>query len=110
MVEYHYMFRNSKFGLLFGTGPQVDYAVGKPNNGALYSGTYSRFFMPFSRYNEVDLSWAVMAGGTFRLGPGDVAVKISYLYGLSDVLEDAFIIGRSSSFGITAGYAFRLGK
>lgn len=110
MIEYHYRFKKSKFGVLLETGPQVDFTVGKPNNGALYSGKYYKYFMPFSRFNEVDLSWATDIGGTYKLGPGDVVVKISYRYGLSDVLEDAFIIGRSSSFGFSVGYAVRLGK
>ncbi len=110
LVGYRYQFKHSRFGLLGATGPQVDFAVGKPNNGALYSGTYQQFFMPFSRFNEVDLSWTVEAGPTFRLGPGDAALKLCYKYGLSDVLEDAFIIGRSSSFGITLGYSIRLTK
>jgi hypothetical protein len=110
MLEYHLRFRDSKFGMIFGTGPQVDIAVGKPNDGALYSGSYAKFFMPFSRYNEVDLSWVAMAGATYKFGPGDVVVKLTYQYGLSDVLEDAFVIGRSSSFGISAGYSLKLGK
>jgi hypothetical protein len=110
IIEYHYAFKNSKFGLIAGTGPQVDFAVGKPNNGVLYSGPYSKFFMPFSRFSETDLSWVVTAGGTYKLGPGDVQVKLAYLYGLSDVLEDPYVVGRSMSFGITAGYALRLGK
>jgi hypothetical protein len=110
LIEYHYIFNKSKFGIIAGTGPQVDFAVGKPNDGALYSGYYNRFFMPFSRYNEVDLSWVAVVGCTYKLGPGDVVVRASYLYGMSDVLEDPYIIGRSSSFGITAGYSFRLAK
>jgi Outer membrane protein beta-barrel domain len=110
LVGYHYRFRKSKFGVFLATGPQVDFAVGLPNNGALYSGGYTKFFMPFSRYNEVDLSWAVEAGPSFKFGPGEIIVKVCYRYGLSDVLEDAFIIGRSSSFGISAGYSLKLGK
>jgi len=110
MIEYHYRFKKSKFGILLETGPLIDFAVGKPNNGALYSGTYYKYFMPFSRFNEVDLSWVADIGGTFKLGPGDVVLKLSYRYGLSDVIEDAFIIGRSSSYGISVGYSFRLGK
>ena len=110
MVGYHYRFKKSRFGLLLETGPQIDYAVGKPNDGSLYSGTYSKYFMPFSRFNEVDLSWAVDAGATCKLGPGEVVLKINYRYGLSDVLEDTYVIGRTSSFGITAGYSVKLSK
>lgn len=108
LIGYHLLFKNSKFGLQAATGIQADFAVGQPNGGALFSGPYSRFFMPFSRFNEVDLSWISELAGSYRLGPGDVVLKISYLYGLSDVLEDPFVIGRSMSAGASVGYSFRL--
>ena len=100
-LGYHYQFPHSKFGLQLATGPQIDFTVGTPNDGALYSGPYYRFFQPFSRFNEVDLSIVAEAGVTYKLGPGDVIARLSYLYGMSDVLEDAFIIGRSMSAAIT---------
>ncbi len=108
LAGYHFHFRQSRFGLKVATGLQADFAVGTPNPGALFSGPYYRFFMPFSRFNEMDLSWKSEAGVSYKLGPGDVIVKFSYLYGLSDVLEDAFVVGRTMSAGITVGYSFRL--
>ncbi len=108
LMGYHFHFKKSKLGLQVATGLQADFAVGTPNAAALFSGPYYRFFMPFSRFNEVDLSWRTDAALTHTLGPGDVMVKLSYLYGLSDVLEDAFIVGRSMSLGLSVGYALRL--
>ncbi|MCX6268118.1 MAG: outer membrane beta-barrel protein [Bacteroidetes bacterium] len=110
LLGYHFHFNQSRLGLHVATGPQADFAVGMPNGGALYSGTYSRFLMPFSRFNELDFSWRAEAGISYKLGPGDVIAKLSYLYGMSDVLEDAFVIGRSMSAGISVGYSFSLGK
>jgi hypothetical protein len=110
MIQYNLKFRESRFGMIFATGPKFDFAVGTPNQGALYSGKYRKFFMPFSRFNEVDLSWGVEVGGSYRLGPGDFILRLTYLYGLSDVLEDAYIIGRSQSVGLSLGYSIRLGK
>jgi hypothetical protein len=110
LLGYRYHFHESKFGLQLATGPQTDFAVGTPNGGALFSGPYYRFFMPFSRFNEVDLSWVAEAGCTYKLGPGDVVLKVIYQYGLSDVMEDAFIVGRSMSYGISLGYALKLSK
>lgn len=109
MIQYNLHFRESKFGMIFATGPKFDFAVGTPNQGALFSGKYRKFFMPFSRFNEVDLSWGAEVGGTYRLGPGDFILRLTYLYGLSDVLEDAYIIGRSQSIGLSIGYSIRLG-
>ncbi|MEI7982734.1 MAG: outer membrane beta-barrel protein [Bacteroidota bacterium] len=108
LLGYHLPFKNNRFGLQLSTGLQTDFAVGQPNGGALFSGPYSRFFMPFSRFNEVDLSWITELAGSYRLGPGDMVLKISYLYGLGDVLEDPFVIGRTMSFGASVGYSFRL--
>jgi len=108
LLGYHLSFKDSKFGMQFATGPHIDFAVGTPNGGALFSGPYYRFFMPFSRFNEIDLSWAAEAGMTYELGPGKMIVKLSYQHGLSDVLEDAFVVARAMSLGFSVGYAFRL--
>ncbi|MCX6279481.1 MAG: outer membrane beta-barrel protein [Bacteroidetes bacterium] len=108
LVGYKFRLKNSRFGFQFATGTQADFAIGTPNGGALFSGSYHRFFMPFSRFNEVDLSWVAEGGCSYKLGPGDVIVKLTYHYGLSDVLEDPFVIGRSMSYGISAGYSFNL--
>jgi hypothetical protein len=108
LLGYHFHFKQSKFGLQIATGPQIDVAVGTPNGGALFSGPYYRFFMPFTRFNEVDLSWKVEAGCSYKIGPGDMVLKASYHFGLSDVLEDAFIVARTMSYGISVGYAFKL--
>ncbi len=108
LISYHLHFKQSKFGLQVATGPRADFAVGMPNTGTTFSGPYYRFFMPFSRFNEVDLCWDAEAGVTCLLGPGELVAKLTYLYGFSDVLEDPFIVARSMSFGISVGYAFRL--
>jgi hypothetical protein len=110
LLGYHVHFHQSRFGLQFATGPQCDFAVGTPNGGTLFSGPYYRFFMPFSRFNEVDLSWVAEAGCSYKLGPGDVVLKATYHYGLSDVLEDAFVVARSMSLGLSLGYSVKLGK
>lgn len=108
LVGYHFHFRDSKLGLQIATGPKIDFAVGTPNGGVLFSGPYYRFFMPFSRFSEVDLGWMAEAGLRYSLGPGDMVFRLSYVYGLSDALEDAWVVGRSMSLGITVGYAFKL--
>jgi hypothetical protein len=110
MIGYHIPLKQSKFGLQAATGFKADFAVGTPNGGALFSGPYYRFFMPFSRFNEVDLSWMTEAGVTYACGPGGFVLKVSYQYGLSDVLEDAFVVGRSMSFGATVGYSIHLSQ
>lgn len=110
LLGYELPFHKSRFTLRLATGFQADFAVGQPNGGALFSGPYSRFFMPFSRFNEVDFSWRTELSGGYRLGPGKVFLTASFLYGMNDVLEDAFIIGRSLSAGVSAGYSLSLSE
>ena len=110
LIGYKFRFSEDKWGLQLSTGPQVDFSVGTPNGGTLFSGPYYIYFMPFCRINEVDMTWAVDVSGTRKLGPGDIVLKLRYLYGLSDVLEDPFVVGRSMSFGVTLGYAIPIGK
>ena len=110
LAGFRYHFKESKWGIQFATGPQVDFAVGTPNGGALFSGPYYRFFMPFSRFSEVEFSWVAEGGVRYKLGPGDMLLKATYHYGLSDVLEDAFVVGRTISLGLSVGYCFPLSK
>ena len=49
-------------------------------------------------------------GAFYALGPGVVEIKLNYQYGLSDILEDPFIVARSQSVGITIGYTLYLGN
>ena len=108
MTGYRHIFRESPWSVFLSTGFQVDFAVGTPNGGALFSGPYYRFFMPFCRFSEVDLTWATEGGVSRKLGPGSVDLRIKYLYGLSDVTEDPYVIGRSMSLGIAVGYSIDL--
>jgi hypothetical protein len=110
LIGYKYPFPKSRFGIKGATGLRCDFAVGTPNGGTLFSGPYYRFFLPFSEFNEVDLGWMTEAGLTYKLGPGDVVLKISYIYGFSDVLKDPWVVGRSMSGGISLGYSFRLAR
>jgi hypothetical protein len=110
LAGYKVVFKNSVSGLVFATGPHIDFTVGDPNGGALFAGPYSRFFGPVCRFNELDVAWAIEAGYRLRLGPGNLTVDLRYLFGLSDVLEDPFFIGRTMSFGFGAGYILPLGK
>lgn len=110
LIGYRFAIRNSQFGIQIATGPQIDFAIGAPNEGSLFSGPYSRFFMPFSRFNEVDVTWRAEFGVFYKLGPGAVGIKLNYQYGLSDVLEDPFVVARSQSAGFTAGYTLYLGN
>lgn len=108
LFGYRYAFPGSRFGCQLATGLRTDYAVGTPNAGALFSGPYYRFFMPFCRFDETELLWMTEGGLTYKLGPGSVLMRITFLYGLSDALEDNYVIGRTLSGGVSLGYAIKL--
>lgn len=108
MIAYRGAFRNGKLGWRVATGLGVGFAVGTPNGGALFSGPLYRFLMPFCRYNQVDMGWVTEAGISYRIGPGDLECKLGFEYGLSDVLEDAWIIGRPMTGSVTLGYSIPL--
>jgi hypothetical protein len=104
MLGYRIRLHDQRMELALATGLQADFAVGTPNGGALFSGPYYRFFMPFCRFNEVELGWCSEGSFSCKAGPGMAAFRLRYIYGLSDVLEDAFVIGRSMTLGLSLGY------
>jgi len=63
---------------------------------------------PFARFNVVNFCIAVEAGTTFELGPGQLFAKINYFQGLSDVMRDDYVVGKTISFGVDVGYTIPL--
>lgn len=108
LIGYQHKFRDSRLGYKAATGFKCDFAVGTPNGGVLFSGPYYRFFLPFSEFSEVDLGWMTEAALTYKWGPGDVVLKLSYTYGLSDVMKDPWVVGRTMSGGLSLGYSIAL--
>ncbi len=108
MIACRGAIRGGKAGWRIATGLGIGFTVGTPNGGALFSGPLYRFFMPFCRYNQVDMGWITEAGLSYRLGPGDLECKLGFEYGLTDVMEDAFIIGRPISGSVMVAYSIPL--
>ncbi len=108
LLKYHYQFRESKFGIFAGVGPKVDFAVGYLNIAEQAPYRARDSMTPFARFNVVDFSIAVEAGATYRLGPGTFFAKINYFQGLSDVLRDSYVVGKTICVGIDVGYTLPL--
>ena len=108
LVKYHYQFRESKFGIFAGIGPKVDFAVGYLNIAEQAPYRARDSMTPFARFNVVDFSIAVEAGATYQLGPGSLLAKINYFQGLSDVLRDPYVVGKTISVGVDVGYTLPL--
>lgn len=108
ILNYHYRFHDSRFGIFAGAGPKIDFAVGYFNVAEAAPFRARDFMTPFARFNVVDFSIAVEAGTTYRLGPGHLFLRLDYFQGLSDVLKDDYVIGKTISFGLDAGYCLPL--
>ncbi|MFC2101479.1 outer membrane beta-barrel protein [Bacteroidota bacterium] len=108
LLKYHYQFKNSNFGIFGGVGPKVDFAVGYLNIAEQAPYRAANSMTPFARFNTIDFSIAVEVGATYKLGPGSLFAKINYFQGLSDVLRNDYVVGKTSSVGIDVGYAVNL--
>ncbi|MFH1295984.1 MAG: outer membrane beta-barrel protein [Bacteroidota bacterium] len=108
LLKYHYHFRESKCGIFAGVGPKVDFAVGYLNIAEQAPFRARDSMTPFARFNTVDFSIAIEAGTTYRLGPGTLFAKVNYFQGLSDVLRDDYVVGKTISVGVDVGYTLPL--
>ena len=66
------------------------------------------FITPFARFNVLDFSIAVEAGCSYKLRPGEMSLRVNYYQGLSDVLRDDYLVGKTRSLGIDVGYTLYL--
>ncbi|MBE0646616.1 MAG: PorT family protein [Bacteroidales bacterium] len=108
LLKYHYTFRDSKFGIFAGVGPKVDFAVGYLNIAEQAPFRAANSMTPFARFNTVDFEIAIEAGVTYKLGPGSIIAKINYYQGLSDVMRDDYVVGKTISVGGDVGYSLNL--
>ncbi len=108
LLKYHYQFRHSKFGVFAGVGPKVDFAIGYLNIAEQAPFRARDSMTPFARFNTIDFSIAVETGATYQLGPGSLFAKINYFQGLSDVLRDDYVVGKTISVGVDVGYTLSL--
>ena len=110
LLKYVYQIPESKFGIFAGVGPMVDFAVGYLNIAEQAPFRARDSMTPFARFNTIDFSIAVEVGATYQLGPGSLMAKINYFQGLSDVLRDDYVVGKTMSVGIDIGYSLPLKK
>lgn len=108
LLKYHYRFRDSKFGLFAGVGPKVDFAVGYLNIAEQAPWRAANTLTPFARFNTIDFSIAAEVGVPYLLGTGSLFPKVNYYQGLSDVLRNDYIVGKTISVGADVGYTLHL--
>jgi len=107
-LKYHYKFKGEKLGVFVATGFKSDFAVGGPNNAQIAIVEGSEYFQAFGTISQVDFSLHTVFGLSYKLGLGDITIDVNFQNGLSDILEDQFIVGRTFSVGSSIGYSFYL--
>jgi hypothetical protein len=107
-LKYHHKFSDGKFGIFAAAGGKADFTVGGPTSAEIAILDGAQYFQAFGTFKPVDFSLLTNFGISYRLGPGDIILDISFQNGLTDVLEDQFIVGRSFSMGAGIGYSLYL--
>ncbi len=109
-VKYHSKIKSGKFGWFIATGFRTDFAVAGPTSAEIATGNQSEVFNAFGTFKPVDFAFNTVAGGSWRLGPGDITAEVQFLNGLSDVLADRYAVGRTYSTGFSVGYSYYLSE
>jgi hypothetical protein len=108
LLKYHYKFPDSKFGIFAAAGFRADFTVGGPNNAEITTAKGSEFFNAFGTFHPVEFALPTMFGGSYQIGPGEVTLDVNFLKGLSDILPDRFVVGRTFTMGVCLGYSLYL--
>jgi len=109
-IKYHYRFRESRFGLYLATGPKIDFAIGEPNYAEFSLALGSEYFHAFGHFNTIEFLWYTNPGVSMVIGPGELLLELFLMNGLSDVITDGYIIGKTTSAGLVVGYSIPLNK
>jgi hypothetical protein len=107
-IKYHYRFSDSKAGLFLATGPKVDFAIGGSNYSEFSLAPGYDYYHTFGSFNVVEFLWYTNLGVSYRIGPGELIFDAHILNGLSDAIRNRYIIGKTTSFGASAGYSLYL--
>ena len=107
-LKYHYKVNHKKFGIFVAAGFKTDFAVGGPNNAEIASVAGKTYFQAFGGFNQADFSLQTTIGFSYRFGPGDLTLDSNFQNGLSDIISDRYIVGRTFSIGCSIGYSYYL--
>jgi len=108
LLKYHYKFNEGKFGVFAAGGFRADFTVGGPNNAEITTDNGAEYFNAFGTFHPVEFVLPTMIGASYQLGPGEITMDVNFLKGLSDVIPDRYIVGRTFTMGISVGYAVML--
>lgn len=107
-LKYHFKFNDKRFGVFGAAGFKADFAVGGPNDAQIATVVGREYFHAFGFFNQVDFSLHTIMGISYKLGPGDIILDAIFQNGLSDIISDQYIVGRTFSIGASIGYSIYL--
>ena len=107
-LKYHYRFSDETWGVFAATGFRSDFAVGGPPSAEISNDRQAAYFQSFGTFKSSEFSFNTIVGISYKLGPGDIILDATILYGLSDTLADRFAVGRTFSIGSSIGYSWYL--
>ena len=107
-LKYHYKFSDETFGLFAASGFRSDFAVGGPPSAEIANDSKAAYFQSFGTFKSSEFSFNTIVGISYKVGPGDITLDVTFLYGLSDTLADRFAVGRTLSLGTSLGYSWYL--
>ena len=107
-IKYHYKLKDKHWGFFGAAGFKNDFAVGGPTYAELVTFDGKEFFHAFGTFKVAEFSFLTNFGVTYKFGPGDILFVANFQNGLSDVLEDRFIKGKTFAIGGALGYSLYL--
>jgi len=108
LMKYHYRFEGSRFGLFASGGMRADFTVGGPNNAEIANGNGAEVLQAFGTFQPVEFVLPTVIGASYKLGPGEITFDVNFLKGLTDIIPDQYIVGRTFSMGACLGYSVDL--
>lgn len=108
MLKYHHKFQDEKFGVYAAAGFRADFTVGGPNIAEIAYGIGKEYFQAFGTFAVAEFALPTTIGASYKLGPGEVILEANFIKGLSDIIPDRYIVGRTFTIGASLGYSIYL--
>lgn len=109
MLKYRInLISNHKLRLIIGAGLKSDFHLVPLDTKFLYSDKGEEFINAYKNTAAIELLAIGKIGIAYKLGIGDLSFNLLFQKGLTDMIQNQYIIGKTDSFGINVGYIFYL--
>lgn len=109
MLKYRInLMSNHKLRLILGAGLKSDFHLVPLDTKFLYSGEGAEFINAYKNTVPVELIGVGRLEIAYKLGIGDLSLNFLFQKGLTDIINNPYIVGKTDSFGVNLGYTFYL--